>query len=130
MLPPETVDAMHRMGVSPKLTPAGTEETFAAPPLSGDELFYCPMLCETGCTMGAEKPFDCKVWPFRMMRDASGEVRVAVAGYCPGMERYSDAQLEAFLQEDGLGKQLLAYAKQHPAHVKPYSAQYRFLQVK
>ena len=69
VLPQETVEAMHRRGVSPKLVPAGEEQTFAAPPLRGEELFFCPMLCETGCTMGAEKPFDCKVWPVRMMRD-------------------------------------------------------------
>ena len=72
VLPQETVEAMHRMGVSPKLVPAGEEQTFAAPPLRGEELFFCPMLCETGCTMGSEKPFDCKVWPFRMMRDLAG----------------------------------------------------------
>ena len=97
VLPQETVEAMHRMGASPKLVPAGEEQTFAAPPLRDEELFFCPMLCETGCTMGAEKPFDCKVWPFRMMRDLTGNVRVAVAGYCSGMERYTDEQLETFL---------------------------------
>ena len=43
------------------------------------------------------------------------------------MERYTDAQLVAFLKEEGLGEQLLAYADAHPAHVKPYSDQYRFL---
>lgn len=129
VLPQETVEAMHRMGVSPKLVPAGEEQTFAAPPLRGEELFFCPMLCETGCTMGAEKPFDCKVWPFRMMRDLAGNVRVAVAGYCPGMKRYTDEQLETFLAEEGLGKLLLAYAAEHPAHVKPYSKEYRFLNV-
>lgn len=127
MLPPETVKAMQEMGVSPKLTPAGTEQTFAAPSLQGEELFLCPMLSDTGCTMGEQKPFDCKIWPFRMMRDLSGRVRIAAAAYCPGMEQYTDAQLVAFLKEEGLGEQLLAYADAHPAHVKPYSDQYRFL---
>ena len=108
---------MHCMGVSPKLVPAGEEQTFAAPSLRGEELFFCPMLCETGCTMGSEKPFDCKVWPFRMMRDLTGNVRV------------TDEQLETFLAEEGLGKLLLAYAAEHPAHVKPYSKEYRFLNV-
>ena len=65
-----------------------------------------------------------------MMRDLTGNVRVAVAGYCPGMERYTDEQLETFLAEEGLGKLLLAYAAEHPAHVKPYSKEYRFLNVK
>ena len=47
----------------------------------------------------------------------------------PGMERYTDEQLETFLAEEGLGKLLLAYAAEHPAHVKPYSKEYRFLNV-
>ena len=45
------------------------------------------------------------------------------------MERYTDEQLETFLAEEGLGKLLLAYAAEHPAHVKPYSKEYRFLNV-
>ena len=130
VLPQETVEAMHRMGVSPKLVPAGEEQTFAAPPLRGEELFFCPILCETGCTMGSEKPFDCKVWPFRMMRDLTGNVRVAVAGYCPGMERYTDEQLETFLAEEGLGKLLLAKTDLLLLDEPTYSKEYRFLNVK
>lgn len=34
----------------------------------GDELTYCPMLTEKGCALGDNKPFDCRVWPFRVNR--------------------------------------------------------------
>ena len=34
----------------------------------GDELTYCPMLTENGCALGDNKPFDCRVWPFRVNR--------------------------------------------------------------
>ena len=78
----------------------GEEQTFAAPPLRGEELFFCPMLCETGCTMGADKPFDCRIWPFRMMRDLEGALRITVASYCPGMQKYTDAQLRNFWRTD------------------------------
>lgn len=126
VLPQETVEAMHRMGVSLKLVPVGEEQTFAAPPLRGEELFFCPMLCETGCTMGADKPFDCRIWPFRMMRDLEGALRITVVSYCPGMQKYTDAQLRNFLA-DGLAAQILAYAEAHPAHVKAWAPEYRVI---
>lgn len=126
MLPAETVETMREMGVAPSLVPVGTEQTFQAPPLQGEELFLCPMLSETGCTMGDRKPFDCRIWPFRMMRDAGGTLRIAVAGYCPGMQGYTDAQLRAFLEE-GLGEVIFSYASKHPAHVKAYSPDYRMI---
>lgn len=126
VLPEETVETIHQMGVHPALVSMGDEQTFSAPPLEGETLFVCPMLCDTGCTMGMQKPFDCQIWPFRIMRDKTGAVRIAAASYCPGMERYTDEQLHAFLAE-GLGKQILTYAAAHPAHVKPFSEQYRFI---
>lgn len=82
------------------------------------------MLSETGCTMGTEKPFDCQVWPFRLMRDKDGAVRITVADYCPGMQSYSTLQLREFLQK-GLAEQLLAYGKAHPSHVHPMAEAYR-----
>ncbi len=117
---------MHRMGKYPDFVPVGAEQTFASPELHGDALFVCPMLQETGCMMGAEKPFDCKIWPFRMMQDTAGKARIAVASYCSGMKSYSDAQLCDFLSQ-GLAQEILAYAETHPSHIKPYSNQYRIL---
>ena len=126
VLPAETVAEIHRLGKQPALVPAGTEQTFAAPHLEGEALFVCPMHCETGCTMGADKPFDCRIWPFRMMRDPEGALRITVASYCPGMQKYTDAQLRDFLA-DGLAAQILAYAKAHPAHVKAWAPEYRVI---
>ncbi len=31
-------------------------------------LAYCPLLTENGCGLGEEKPFDCRIWPFRVMK--------------------------------------------------------------
>lgn len=31
-------------------------------------LTRCPMLSETGCRLGERKPFDCRIWPFRVMK--------------------------------------------------------------
>ena len=36
--------------------------TFAMPFKDGEELVSCPMLTGSGCALGDDKPFDCKVW--------------------------------------------------------------------
>lgn len=126
VLPPETVNAVTRHNDKLQFVSAGEEQVFDAPDLSENELFPCPMCSDTGCIMGDEKPFDCKVWPFRLMQDTAGALHIAVASYCPGIKQYTDQQLRAFL-EQGLGQTMLTYAKSHPAHIKPFSADYRIL---
>lgn len=126
VLPAETVEALRRRDPAVTLTATGEEQTFTAPELRENEIYACPMLGASGCTMGDEKPFDCKIWPFRMMQDETGALRIAVASYCPGMEQYTEEQLRDFLSQ-GLAQQILDYAKAHPSHMKPFSAQYRMI---
>ncbi len=126
VLPEETAEAVCRLDAAVSFAEKAGEVVFAAPALPDRELFRCPMLGETGCIMGAEKPFDCRVWPFRLMRDADESVRITVAEYCPGLKPYTTEQLQAFL-EKGLGEQMLAYAEQHPSHVHPMAENYRIV---
>ncbi len=126
VLPPETVAVVQRLNDKTAMTDKNGEAVFAAPDLHDDELFSCPMLCQTGCTMGAEKPFDCQVWPFRLMQDKEDAVRITVADYCPGIKSYSLEQLRDFLRK-GLAQKMLDYAQQHPAHVHPMMEGYRIV---
>lgn len=126
VLPEETVLEMRQKEPTLALCPSGNEETFAVPALETGELYTCPMLGEMGCLMGEDKPFDCKIWPFRLMRDEFGTLRIAVAAYCPGLQKYTDKALRTFLGE-GLAEKILAYGAVHPAHVKPYHANYRWI---
>ncbi|MDO4155410.1 MAG: hypothetical protein Q4D37_01350 [Oscillospiraceae bacterium] len=127
VLPPETVTAVQKRLPDVKLVPVGAEQTFAAPPLKGEELFACPMLTDHGCGLSEqEKPFDCQIWPFRLMRTKNGKVGIAISELCSGMQSYSDAQLQTFLQE-GLAETIFAYAEQHPAHIKPWMEGYRMI---
>lgn len=50
----------------------------------GNEIKYCPFLDEkTGCTLDNEnKPFDCKIWPLRVMKKGNKKV-LAIAKTCP-----------------------------------------------
>ena len=48
----------------------------------------CPHLNENGCTLGENKPLDCKMWPFRKM---SG--RLAICTDCPAVANASAEQI-------------------------------------
>ncbi len=101
--------------------------TFTAPKLTDDELFACPMLGEKGCMLVREKrPFDCRIWPFRMMKGEKGETVIAVSELCESVAKYSDDKLRAFLSK-GLGDEIFAYAENHPNHIKPMTEGYRVI---
>lgn len=61
----------------------------------------CPFLDKAkGCVLPEnEKPFDCKVWPFRAMREG-GEIFVAVATSCPAMRRLPFEKIERFARDE------------------------------
>jgi hypothetical protein len=128
VLPPETVAAVKRQQPDVAFVPVETEVTFAAPVLKDEELFACPMLKADGCSLPeAEKPFDCKIWPFRLMRTADGSgIGIAISTLCEGIESHETAALQDFLQQN-LAETCFAYAAQHPAHIKPWMDGYRMI---
>ncbi len=129
VLPPDTVSAVQQLRPDIPFSPAGDEQTFAAPELTGDELFACPVLTSCGCGLSQEeKPFDCKIWPLRLMRTSDGTCVIAVSELCKGVENLTEDQLRAFLEEEGLAEKLFAYAQEHPSHVKPLMEGYRIIQ--
>lgn len=72
-----------------------------------------------GCVLSEEdKPFDCKIWPLRIM-DRDGEKVIALTPTCPSINRHPPEVMEQLVQE-GLGRQIFEYAKLHPYIIKPY----------
>lgn len=72
-----------------------------------------------GCTLNnEEKPFDCKIWPLRIMKENEKYV-IALTPTCPAINQVPLEQMKA-LVEDGLGKNIYEYAKEHPYIVKEY----------
>ncbi|MBQ8687453.1 MAG: hypothetical protein IJ512_02740 [Ruminococcus sp.] len=128
VLPPETLAAVQKLRPDTAFISSGDEHTFASPALSGEELFACPVLTECGCGLSsADKPFDCKIWPFRLMRHTDGSCVIAVSELCKGVAHLSDDALRQFLTEEGLADLCFAYARSHPAHIKPLMDGYRIL---
>ena len=54
---------------------------FKADNIGADQLFSCPALTETGCMLGDDKPFDCRIWPYRIM-EVGGRRAITIASIC------------------------------------------------
>lgn len=95
---------------------------------NGDGLFRCPALDpQSGCTLGEDKPFDCKIWPYRVM-ELGGRRVIAIASICPSMYSKPLSELCGEL-EMGLADKIFAAANERPDIVKPYERGYPILAV-
>lgn len=75
---------------------------------------------EKGCVLDVEeKPFDCKIWPLRIMKKENKELVIALTPTCPEMGKTPSEALKK-LVEEGLGEEIYRYALQHPFVVKDY----------
>lgn len=92
---------------------------------SADGLFRCPALTETGCMLGDDKPFDCRIWPYRIM-EVGGRRAITIASLCDAMNSRPLAELVSFLR-GGLAERIFSYADLHPEIVKPYYEGYPVL---
>lgn len=98
---------------------------FKAKDLDENELFSCPALTETGCMLGDDKPFDCRIWPYRIM-EIGGRRAITIASICDELYNRPLSQLVGLLK-DGLAGDIFAYADAHPEIVKPYYEGYPVL---
>ena len=91
-----------------------------------DGLAYCPMLTDKGCILGNDKPYDCKIWPFRV-NDLNGRLVITLSPVCPSVSELPLNRLMDFMQKDSFAEQLFSAAKEHPDMVKPYISGYPIL---
>ncbi|MGN0641562.1 MAG: YkgJ family cysteine cluster protein [Huintestinicola sp.] len=97
--------------------------------IDGRGLFACPALdSKTGCTLGENKPFDCKIWPYRIM-ELGGRQVISIASICPELYNKPLKQLVDEL-ENGLADKIFAEADKNPDMIKPYQDGYPILLVR
>ncbi len=74
---------------------------------------------QKGCILKPEdKPFDCSIWPLRIMRK-DGELVIALTPTCPSVGAVPSQAL-VNLVKNGLGDKIFEYAKTHPYIIKEY----------
>lgn len=81
-------------------------------------LAACPALTENGCALGEEKPFDCRIWPFRVMKIADRNAITLSTG-CPEISGMSVSDIMYFL-DGGFAEKVFAYARENPDAVHDY----------
>ncbi len=92
----------------------------------GEEIKNCPFHSkDTGCILDDEnKPFDCKIWPLRVM-NKNGKKVLAIAKLCPNFKndktdllKFIDEELEGIIRE---------YISKNPYLINDFKSDYEVL---
>lgn len=87
-----------------------------------EEEVPCPYLVDgTGCSLSDDKkPFDCKIWPLRVIKNANNELQIVLEPTCPAISKLPLEQVRSFVNSD-LKEKILSYTSEHPEIVKENS---------
>ena len=95
---------------------------------NGDEIIYCPVASDHGCVLGDKRPFDCKIWPFRVNKLNDMYV-ITLSPVCPAVKKLPLETLCEFVKADDFADMLFNHAAEFPESVKPYEDGYPILAV-
>jgi Fe-S-cluster containining protein len=115
---------------SPEMPELNNHGTFYSVKIDSleNELFYCPFLDrEKGCKLGDEKPFECGIWPFRVLKFRNAFV-IAVSPLCKAVFDMPLSELTEFVRNELL-KPITEYVRLCPEIVKEYDMSYVILSV-
>ncbi len=92
----------------------------------GDETKFCPFHSKkTGCVLDDEnKPFDCKIWPLRVMNN-NGKKVLAIAKLCPNFS--SSYESIRNLLKSGLKDEIVEYINKNPYIINDLKDDYEVL---
>ncbi len=89
------------------------------------DLYYCSLLDRRhGCIMGDSKPFECRIWPLRVMR-REGQLVLTLSPVCPVVKQKPHELIMRKSAE--LAPVIFAEAKACPVLVRPYTEGYEIL---
>ncbi len=90
-----------------------------------EDLYYCSVLDHSkGCLLSTEKPFDCSIWPLRVMR-FEGKRVIALSPVCPVVITRPIDKVVAVAMK--LSDKIFSEADKNPDLVKNYEAGYIIL---
>lgn len=94
----------------------------------GNDIIMCPAAGEHGCTLGDKRPFDCKIWPFRV-NSLNGIHVITLSPVCPAVIKLPLEEICRFVNSEGFSEKLFRHAEEFPETVKPYETGYPILAV-
>ena len=81
-----------------------------------------------GCPLGDDKPFDCAIWPLRVMKKDNAMV-LAYCAECTALKEKDPEVIKKFVEQNGLDKKLIDYAKKYPAYIRDFHENYMVIKV-
>ncbi len=93
-----------------------------------EDLYFCSVLDrQKGCLLGDEKPFDCRIWPFRVMR-LDQRLVITLSPVCPVVQTRPLSLIKEVCDE--LAPIIYAQAQKNPDIVKNYIENFPIINVK
>ena len=86
----------------------------------------CVHLGEDGCVLGSDKPIECSMYPFRVMRFGLRNV-IALCTYCTAVCELPLTHILRFVERKA--NQFVALAEDNPSIIKEYTDNYIILKV-
>ena len=91
-----------------------------------EDLYYCSLLDkEKGCLLGKNKPFECSIWPLRVMRMENSRRVITISPVCPTVMKVPLSTLLEIAEE--LSPTIFRYSDISPEIIKPYLVGYPIL---
>lgn len=87
-------------------------------------IYRCPLSSETGCLLGAEKPFKCAIWPFYVVH-IEHRIALAVSNECPSVYQLPNAELVDRL--DKVIAQIQRTIKSEPALIESFRGHFKIV---
>lgn len=109
-----------------KLKPRGENSYVFDMKFENDGLTYCPALSDKGCTLGENKPFDCKIWPLRAMKKGD-DIVITISPVCGAVDPLKP-EVKELAKE--LSEIIFKEAEKNPDIVKDYIDGYPIAAVK
>ncbi len=90
-------------------------------------LCTCPLLTEKGCALGEEKPYDCRIWPFRVMKKGN-LLLLTLSPVCESVSSLPVNRISEFAAK--IAPKIFEEAERNPEMVKNYEDGYPVFAVK
>lgn len=84
-------------------------------------LARCPMLAESGCALGEQKPFDCRIWPFRVMKKGDC-LLLTLSPVCETVSALPIKTVSDFAAK--ISDRVFGEAERNPEMIKDYVGEY------
>lgn len=129
LIEPDLADEIEKNFPEAKMKPTGESKLckiFDAE-YDSEGLSRCPMLTDSGCVLGDKKPFDCRIWPFRIMRKGNC-LLLTLSPVCETVFSLPTAKISAFAKK--ISGELFEEAKRNPEMIKDYIEGYPVFAVK